>query len=427
MAALMMVTHTHNTPLILVAIVVAIVAAFTGLALTRKISELPDSRRKSLVTMAALVIGGGIWTMHFVAMLATEYSVPVAYDLVWTLASGLISILVVGMALLLLHYARRTPRVLNAAGLIVSAGIVAMHYIGMSAMRGATPQYSIGPIIMALCVAAITCLLAIRIAYGNRSKQNIIAGGLLLGTSVTVVHYSAMLGTQYIVSDIGSSLTIAMDNSTLAVLLVLSAFVICGSFLLVSATFLTVKEPVNSESMRSATVAPPATAEQILARPDSTAADQSDGGTSEQRVPLQSVSAERLQANDQVLQKERLTASAADKPEPEIRIPYERNKKVQFVTSADVGAIRADGRYTHLYTQSDVLFCPWSITEAEKRLVGLPFYRTHRSYLVNLDNMASYEKRKESGVCKFLGYEKLTKVPVSRTRVAGLLELIGLA
>ena len=385
-----MVTATHSFSLILVAVAVSVVAAFTGLALTRKIALLPEGTRKALVAMSSLVIGGGIWTMHFVAMLANEFSVPVGYDVVYTLSSGLISILVVGVALLMLHYAERSSQLLNIAGLILAAGIVSMHYIGMSALRGAMPHYTKVSIAMALLVAVVSCVCAVRVAYGNRSKEHILLGGLLLGMSVVFVHFTAMLGIRYSAADNFDGGTMAVANSTLAMILVIVVFIICGAFLLVSATFLTTGD--QSEFDREVAVVP------------------QDLPETEQVVP------------DMAVQH----GSGQDLAS-ELRIPYERNKKVSFVDCLDVGAIRADGRYTHLYTQRGVFFCPWSITEAEKRLSPGPFYRSHRSYLVNVSKMTAYEKRKDSGVCLFEGYEQLSKVPVSRTRVAGLLDLLGLA
>lgn len=424
-----MVSQTHNFPLMLVAIVVSVVAAFTGLALTRKIGTLPDWTRKALVAMSSLVIGGGIWTMHFVAMLANEFSVPVGYDVVHTLISGLVSILVVGVALLLLHYTPRTSRVLNLAGMILGAGIVSMHYIGMSAMRGAVPGYSTHSIILALLAAALFCLCAVRVAYGKRSKEHIVGGGLLLGLSVVVVHYTAMLGIRYEPADGHDVGTIALGNSTLAIVLVVAVFMICGAFLLVSATFLTSPEqsqgvePLSTETQRLSEI-PTDDGAQV-----NTAIEQTVTQSSHDPV-LSDVSNTSLQTNPEKGSEALSTTQLQQQEEnnaPDLRIPYERNKRVSFVDHKEVGAIRADGRYTHLYTQHGVYFCPWSITEAEKRLAGTSFYRSHRSYLVNIMRMTSFQKRKDSGVCLFEGYEQLSKVPVSRTRVAGLLELLGLA
>jgi len=109
-----------------------------------------------------------------------------------------------------------------------------------------------------------------------------------------------------------------------------------------------------------------------------------------------------------------------------VRIPFERNKHIEFVFASELAAIRADGRYTHLYTQDGVRFCPWSIAEAEKRLAREPFYRSHRSYLVNLQKVHVFEKNRDAGVCRFDSYPQLSSVPVSRARVARLQQLLGL-
>jgi len=417
-----MVTYTHNTSLMLVAILVSVVAAFTGLALTNNIVHLAENTRKTLVTMSSVVIGGGIWTMHFVAMLANEFSVPVGYDVVYTLGSGLVSILVVGVALLILHYSTRTTTVLSLAGVILGAGIVLMHFIGMSGIRGATPSYGYGALALTLFVAAVTGICAIQIAYGKRSKEHIVAGGLMLGMSVVVVHYTAMHGTSYTASAGSETGTIAIANSTLAIVLVVAVFILCGAFLLVATTFMTtpgVQKSVGQAQLhlhnkvQGISSVHPAD-EPIVATP---AVEQKDAQPFiDKDLPTE---------QDELTDLE--TVGSGQASASSVRIPYERNKKIMFVDSGEIAAIRADGRYTQLYTQAGVCFCPWSITEAEKRLLNTRFYRSHRSYLVNVQVLSSFEKRKDSGVCLFDGYEQISSVPVSRTRVSGLMELLGLA
>jgi len=71
---------SHNMLLVLASVAVSLVAAFTGLAITNNIATLPESKRKTLVVMSAFILGGGIWSMHFVAMLAHEFASPVYYD-----------------------------------------------------------------------------------------------------------------------------------------------------------------------------------------------------------------------------------------------------------------------------------------------------------------------------------------------------------
>ncbi len=377
-----MISYSHDLKLVAASIVVSMVAAFTGLALTNNISGLPESRRKALVVMSSFVLGGGIWSMHFVAMLAHQFEIPIYYDLLQTLSSALVAILVVGVALLLLHFSARTPRILVLAGLILGLGILSMHFIGMLGVRGAVPVFSVWAKWASCLVAAVMGVAAISVAYGRRSKQNIIGGALLMGFSVVIVHYTAMHGTKFLQSDDFVPASAVLASSTLAVIVTMASFIICGAFLLAATTFLTAQPAI----IQSQPVA-------ALPAEDSAVANGSPP------APQQ-------------------------KPAESIDIPFERDKKIGYVQSADVAAIRADGHYSHLYTRDGVRFCPWAITEAENRLAASGFHRTHRSYLVNISAVVEFERRKETGICVFENFPQLSSVPVSRNRVIGLLEVL---
>jgi len=349
------------------------VAAFTGLAITNNIANLAESKRKALVVMSAFILGGGIWSMHFVAMLAHEFSSPVYYDSLQTLASALIAILVAGLALLMLHFSARTHTRLLLAGVIFGVGIVVMHYVGMLAIRGVIPQFSPASMLLAILVASVAGTLAVRVAYGRRSKQNIVYGSVVFGLAVVAVHFTAMLGTTFRMDEKFQPVPIAMANHTLAISVTVAAFMICGTFLLAATTFLTQSTVDNSHAKTDPATEP----SDLVIQPNP------DNG-------------------------------------PGLQIPFEKNKKIDFLSFSNVAAIRADGHYTHLYTKDGVLFCPWSITEAEQKLTDFNFHRTHRSYLVNIKAVDSFEKRKETGVCLFKNYPQLSSVPVSRNRIIGL-------
>ena len=87
-----MLVVNYNPALVVAAILVAVMASFTGLRLASVLSQLAPARRKGHVVMAAVALGGGIWSTHFVAMLALRLPVPVFYDALTTLASALIAI-----------------------------------------------------------------------------------------------------------------------------------------------------------------------------------------------------------------------------------------------------------------------------------------------------------------------------------------------
>ena len=94
--------YSHSLWLVVASLSVSLVAAFTGFSLTRGIAAQPVAMRKLSVTLAAIALGGGIWSMHFVAMLGLQLPIPIYYDAMITLGSALIAILMVGAALLLL-------------------------------------------------------------------------------------------------------------------------------------------------------------------------------------------------------------------------------------------------------------------------------------------------------------------------------------
>ena len=358
---------THDWRLVLASLAIALMAGFTGLSLTRGASRLDVPRRKAVVSMAAVALGGGIWSMHFVAMLGLQLPILFYYDALITLISALVAILVTGIALLILHFRPRTGRSITLAGAIIGAGIVLMHYIGMSGIELCRPVYTPLGVAAALGASVGLSVLAVRIAYSERGRRNILLGTLGFGVAVVTVHFAAMAGTGFVATGAGGQGGPQIGNETLAMVVTVSAFLISAAFLLTGVTF--APEP--------ATAAPPAPA------PPS---------------PL---------------------------PEPvTIRIPYEREGRTFFLDPAQIGAVRAEGHYTVLLRGTDALFCPWSISEAAERLTPAGFIRVHRSYLLNPARVARFERGKDSGQCWLEGNDTL-RVPVSRARMADLREALG--
>ncbi|MDG1239794.1 MAG: MHYT domain-containing protein, partial [Planktomarina sp.] len=122
------IAFNHNFFLVTMSCIVAIVAGFTGLSLTRNLSNKSVPEKAISVALAAVALGGGIWSMHFVAMLGLRLPVLFYYDAAITLVSAFSAILIVGCALILLHFLERTSLTISAAGALVGGGILVMHY-----------------------------------------------------------------------------------------------------------------------------------------------------------------------------------------------------------------------------------------------------------------------------------------------------------
>ncbi|CAD7048070.1 MULTISPECIES: MHYT domain-containing protein [Pseudorhizobium] len=368
-----MLAPNYDLVLVFASIAVSIMASFTGLTLTRGINALPDVRRKFMIVMASMALGGGIWSMHFVAMLAMSLPVPISYDAISTLGSALIAILMCGIAILIMHYVGRTWIHTAVAGTILGNGIVVMHYVGMSGIRGCLPTFELPGVVLAVLGATAMGIVALRISYVRRSTGHIFLGAIIFGLSVVLVHFVAVGWTGFRVGEGSGDVAPLIDNGILALLVMLSAFVICGTFLLTATNFVLVG---TSEASPSVSASAPVT---------NTPKPQPE--TNEAQLPEHG------------------------------RLPYERDKRIYFVEPSKVAAIRAEGHYSIIYTSDEKLFCPLSISVIEKRLDPQQFLRTHRSYLVNIEQVAAFERAKDNGRCLFEGVASLKSAPVSRAFV----------
>lgn len=370
------VEFSHNLWLVAASLAVAMMAGFTGLSLTNGLSQYPSNYRKLAVSFAAIALGGGIWSMHFVAMLGLQLPFDFYYDAAITLTSALVAILVVGAALLILHFGKRTRGKLVIAGLSVGIGIIAMHYIGMAALQLCKAVYTPLGITLSVVSSCILSVSAFAIAYSKRNRRNILLGTVVFGLAVFAVHFIATMATEFTQLTQSAKVGPMMSNETLAIGVVLSSFALCGAFLLSTATFL----PSDTSS--------------------------AENPTSQKQAPVEEPSPP--------------TAPMAMK-----QIPYELEGRTQFVDAGNVAAIRAEGHYTYIYTLQGHFFCAWSIADAEKRLAKSNFIKTHRSYLINPALVKGFERLKDTGVCYF-GLPDLAKVPVSRSQLKPVREVLGL-
>jgi len=126
---------TYNVSLVVLSVIIAIAGSYTALDLSSRTRETEGWPRQAFVGAAALCMGGSIWAMHFVGMLA--FGMPgmqVRYDLALTLASFAVPIAVTAISFFAVSKRGITPQTLGLGGLFMGLGIGAMHYIGMAAM-----------------------------------------------------------------------------------------------------------------------------------------------------------------------------------------------------------------------------------------------------------------------------------------------------
>src|ERR1700732_3718830 len=129
----MVVTGTHDPYLVALSILVASFASYTALDLGGHVGAARGLARCVWLMAAAITMGGGIWSMHFVAMLAFSMPIPMSYDIGLTALSLVVAILVTGGGFYVISRQRASPLQLVLSGIFMGLGIVFMHYIGLGA------------------------------------------------------------------------------------------------------------------------------------------------------------------------------------------------------------------------------------------------------------------------------------------------------
>ncbi|MEH6527684.1 MAG: MHYT domain-containing protein [Sneathiella sp.] len=387
---------SYSPLLVMASIAIAITASFTALRMTSNLRLMTVAQRKKRVAQGALALGGGIWSMHFVGMLAVDMPLSLAYAPLPTLGSALIAILVTGAALLSLHFGVRNKKRIAIAGIITGIGIVAMHYLGMSAISAnCIVTYNPLGLIVAVTIGIAASIAAMELAYGQRTLKAAIAGAVVLGLAISAMHYSAMYFTIFSINS-NVVATPVLSKDTLALIVALASFFICGLFLLSAV-------PSSDEPATE-----PAIGDNAL-------------GTQEVRTTITESEEVGAKAASSVAFSRAMSQSPEDINDG--RIPYDRNKTIRFLPSSAILMAQADGHYTKLHNGEEELFCPWPISRLEKKLNPGMFIRTHRSYLVNRQKITGLRRDGDKAFC-LMGDETNLEAPVSRGRLAELREIL---
>jgi len=164
--------ETYNYGLVLLSYLVAVLGSYAFLQFASRIAELRDAGlRYSWLVIGAIAMGGGIWAMHFIGMLAHILPIPVAYDPWITALSIVPAILGAGVALHVVARPIITASRLLIGGTLMGAGIGAMHYTGMAAMRSALQlRYDPWMFGLSIVVAVVLATLALWVRFGLRQR-----------------------------------------------------------------------------------------------------------------------------------------------------------------------------------------------------------------------------------------------------------------
>jgi diguanylate cyclase (GGDEF)-like protein len=234
----------YDITLVALSVVVAIIASYTALELAGRVSEKHGKSSWAWLVGGAISMGTGIWSMHFIGMLAFHLPVPIAYDAGITTLSMAIAILVSGFALFVVRRPALTRQNITVGATLMGVGICAMHYTGMYAMRMSPPIVYHPPLFIAsVIIAIVASLAALWIAFQLRHKHSGLAilakvgSAIIMGLAITGMHYTGMAAAQFAPDSVCLAIdsTGGMGNAALATAIGITTITILGITLGISA------------------------------------------------------------------------------------------------------------------------------------------------------------------------------------------------
>src|SRR5579862_1580043 len=189
----MIVSGTYDPYLVALSILIACFASYTALDLSAHVRPARGFARRVWLVAAALTMGGGIWSMHFVAMLAFMLPIPMSYDIGLTVLSLVVAILVTGGGFYVISRQSASPLRLVLSGIFMGLGIAGMHYTGMAAMRGQA-ELSYTPLFVALSlvIAIGASTAALWVAFRTTDLGQKLVAAVVMGLAISGMHYTGM-------------------------------------------------------------------------------------------------------------------------------------------------------------------------------------------------------------------------------------------
>jgi NO-binding membrane sensor protein with MHYT domain len=395
----------HDPYLVALSVAIASLGGYTGFALAARIRNTPGGSNRVLLAGAALFLAVGIWTMHFVGMLAAPLPPDTVYLVLPIIISFLICALVVGISLFFVSIGEPSLKRVASSAVLLGVGIASMHYVGIHGLAGSfSIVHDPSMVLLSILVAIVTAYGGLRAFLAQQEGVRLIVSSFAFGVAVSGMHYTAMLGMHFepltgeAHHHLGGSL--AASQQVLSIVVAVLCFVIAAGFLLslvpdprrqalAPVVVDPVKGPVTVAVMEPAVLEPA-----VLA------------ATSPRPIaPLGGL------------------GQPPRAPAP--RLPVEGADGTHFIDTASVRSVRADAHYTRVHDGTRERMCPWSISEAEAQLDPSLFLRVHRSHIVAMSHVAAVRREGDGAVLELDGPSP-HRVPVSRAKIAEVKARLGL-
>jgi NO-binding membrane sensor protein with MHYT domain len=248
---------SHSPWLVVLSIGIAIFASYTALLVADFAERSEDKRVKQmLLTLGGLVLGAGIWSMHFVGMLGFALPCGVNYDPWVTGFSMIPGVLASIFSLHLISQRQMDWKLLLIGGTLFGAGVGVMHYAGMAAMRmDALLRYDVWLFLLSIIVAVVLAILALWIRTGIKrlfpgiGQFALLVAAMVMGGAVSGMHYTAMAAAYFVRDGDLKATQAGFEPLMLAIVIAGVTGLLIGAVLIyVFRHFLHQMEQVNAQS-----------------------------------------------------------------------------------------------------------------------------------------------------------------------------------
>lgn len=204
---------TYDVRLVILSVVIGVLASYTALDLAGRVTEAQGRARQLWFFCGAITMGIGIWSMHFIGMLAYHLPVSVNYNPATVLVSLVVAIVASGTALFVVSRQRMGWLQFLAGGIFMGLGVAAMHYTGMAAMhQEAIAQYDPKLVTLSVVIAVSASLAALGLAFyfridrgmaaslgSTQGRGNLpkIGSAFLMGNAIAGMHYTGMAAVSF--------------------------------------------------------------------------------------------------------------------------------------------------------------------------------------------------------------------------------------
>ncbi|MEK9967915.1 MAG: MHYT domain-containing protein [Ferrovibrio sp.] len=244
-------TESYQPELVALSLAVIFFAGFTALTLAGRFQTSSGQTRFGWLLGSAIALGGGIWSMHFVAMLSFDMGMPVRYAPGLTVVSFLVAVAVVALGLAIVAVRPGNRTCLLLAGVIAGLGVSAMHYTGMAAMQmGATIRWDTPLVVLSVLIGIAASSAALWLSFNSRSVRVKLGASVLMTAAVAGMHYTGMAAASYIPVHGALDTIGGLSSEILAVAVASASFLILFLALLAAMFDETLANRAQAEAMR---------------------------------------------------------------------------------------------------------------------------------------------------------------------------------